>query len=139
MTNEQKERVRLLVKELRTTTAGQVRRSLRGFAEDAAGESEKEVAGYCCLGIACNVFQQENGGKWNGTYFFPTDEDRSNCQHGYLPDSVRDWFGFELSDPVIRIDHDEYGDEPCTASQINDEYGATFAEIADLFEAMYLK
>jgi hypothetical protein len=123
MTDEQKQRVRELVAALRSDEYAQGRGMLR----------TKE--GFCCLGVACDLYGKANGVEWT-----PPVNQPENFRHWEflgawttLPRDVAGWYGFEyglgeLSDPKIGN---------LTASQMNDK-GSSFAEIADAFERTFL-
>ena len=76
--------------------------------------------GFCCLGVACDLYAQENPqlGAW--------DEDRFTFLNrvSTLPGQVRDWLG--LSSIIGKHS------SGCLADD-NDE-GKTFSEIADIIE-----
>lgn len=89
---------------------------------------------HCCLGVACDIYKKvTNTGTWDCNGFGFIDEQHFKLFE--LPPTVRNWFGFESENPII-MDNEE--DVKSTAIGANDN-GATFAEIADLFEQYYLK
>jgi hypothetical protein len=99
----------------------------------------KDDVGYCCLGVACDVFAKETGkGKWRTTDFsgkqFITDlgTDEEMIHEADLPPAVMRWFGIRKSDPVLRS-------RGQTASHVNDVEGWDFDEIASAIERKYLK
>jgi hypothetical protein len=111
-----KERVKLWVEDLRTTTVPQIRRSL---------ETKK---GNCCLGRACRVAMAhglalETKKRSSGVTVF-------DGERLAFPKAVREWYGFYTDDPKLG---------PLTATEWNDDARKTFAEIADLVEKYLLQ
>lgn len=78
---------------------------------------------YCCLGVACEVYQQHVGGLViDATEYSPTyDGERYE-----LPAKVQAWFGFRDSGGRYGLD---------SLVNLNDSCGKTFAEIADVIES----
>lgn len=87
---------------------------------------------HCCLGVLCEVAVRAGvelnvrevpltGGVVERWY----DE-----QENYPPQRVLDWAGLDSNNPQVR----RPGGESVTMSMLNDELGASFAEIADLVE-----
>lgn len=84
---------------------------------------------YCCLGVGCKVamangVQLETGtiqidGKYEGV------ATRFDCEHTFLPKSVKDWLGLTSS---VGCSHAGY------LTELNDS-GKTFSKIADLIES----
>ena len=114
MTTHQKSRLRLLVAALRSGEYTQARGRL------------KTDNGYCCLGVACDVFYQETGrGEWEnvnlntGAWLF-----------GYsgtsLPHVVQDWYG---------LPHTELNSGSMVS--LNDGLKWNFDQIADEIEETY--
>jgi len=55
--------------------------------------------GFCCLGVACEVFRQETGrGRWiessKGTYVFSVTPGDTDSSESILPYTVRKWLGW---------------------------------------------
>lgn len=94
-----------------------------------------EGDGYCCLGVACEVFIKE-GGKL--TKFIQEDPNHLRTgniasydgSYGVLPKSVTKWLGLAHPDG-------QYIDKMSKISGLTDlnDCGATFKEIADLIES----
>lgn len=93
---------------------------------------------YCCLGVATELAVDAGilspGLQQRGSSFHylagPCPLGDSNT---FPPQVVWDWLGLETPDPVFTIDG-----LPWKASELNDDLGFTFAEVADLIEAQYL-
>lgn len=131
-----KERVQMLVNELRTTTK-----------EQGTGHL-KRGGTYCCLGVAtelaiangCEVRVHEVTGGGATPYT------RFDGSHDFMPQSVINWYGFDSRNPIISDDNEEAcGVDGCvvshsriTATGANDELHWDFPKIADGFEKMYL-
>lgn len=134
-----KERVRLLVEALRSGKYHQGNSALE-FTDNAG------VVRNCCLGVGCRV-ALENGleittGESNDFVFlgerkFPKTRFYGPGEWGdsnYMPESVREWFGFASSDPLVSTP-----DDGLSASEANDDKELSFEEIADAFERTYLR
>lgn len=122
-----RERIRLLVKALRSGKYKQNKGSL----------ASRDLTSFCCLGVACNVYKDNTKkGHWelgtNDTSIFVAGLDTYNQNKEVLPTRVMRWFGFDEKDPIIS------SDSHTTASELNDE-GESFKVIADMFEKKYLK
>jgi hypothetical protein len=108
---------------------------------------------YCCLGVFCDVYRIVTGrGRWatgKGEYGPTIDfiaeegEDAETPERrrsaNYLPDAVREWYGFAANDPVIQRTDDDWDEIPrsaTTASEGNDQ-GWDFDRIAALFRQEY--
>lgn len=128
MTPEQKDRVRKLVRVLRTTKRKQ------GTGNLAKILTPRQKS-YCCLGIACEMAIKEG---------LEVDREVERYAHANvvryggttttLPKLVMDWFGFEDFDPTL-IDESEIR---TTATDLNDERNYNFKRIAAAFERTYL-
>jgi hypothetical protein len=90
--------------------------------------------GYCCLGVACDVFMKEEGGTWEAAeisfndhmvYVFGSATEM-------LPSSVAEWFGIHHAPQFIVEDG---AIEEATA--LNDELGWDFVQIAEAIERTY--
>ena len=80
---------------------------------------------YCCLGVACELYRQANGGKWQN------DGDGLTFQNDakVLPLRVRIWLGLNFPAGA----YPQGGVYASLAAQ-NDS-GATFSELADVIES----
>ena len=146
-----KEHMRLWVDALRSGEFTQTKGvNYRPEPFEGDEDLEPQPAGYCCLGVACEVAVK------NGFVFmdYTTDEPLPADEQGWwrgegdLPSEVRDWLGLTRSNPTIadvpatwtpKWRYATPKTEPVTTAIIaNDELGWTFAQIADALEAKYL-
>lgn len=123
------ERLKLLIEDLRTTTAPQITGKLR------------KDDGFCCMGRACVVaiaagveLEVEHDG------FGIT---RYHGEAEMLPWEVSDFFGFGDVNPMIQLPRpfkSSYGTAyaATTLGYANDTIGLSFTEIADALEATYV-
>lgn len=85
-------------------------------------------AGFCCLGVATDIFHKETGqGKWSDDGIFLHGEERAAS---ILPVAVQNWFGFGNS--MGR--HVSESGVTCFLTAIND-HGASFVQIADIIDS----
>lgn len=81
---------------------------------------------YCCLGVLCEIYQQETGnGSWVDQRFKVAAFDVEIVE---LPSAVAQWAGLNSSDPVLGNRSNSV-----TASVLNDR-GKTFEYIANRIE-----
>ena len=85
----------------------------------------QDKKGFCCLGVACKVYEQETGNKLPVNEFGTFREDALIREYK----CVREWLG--LSSGLGRFQ--ETGGD-CSLTKLNDE-GKSFNEIADLIES----
>lgn len=87
------------------------------------------LGGYCCLGVACEIYNPRIWGNEpvDGEYGIMEDGFNTN----YLPRNVMDAFGLHTKDPDLEIDTLAY--HSTRLSSLNDN-GLTFPQIADLIE-----
>lgn len=111
-----KDRLRLWVKALRSGDYRQGVEKLYNPEENA----------WCCLGVACDVARTVGGLPLQVEYYDGV-ASFDSCKE-YLPNGVVEWFGLERHNPVL---------EGHQATEWNDEFAASFDEIADLIEAEY--
>ena len=84
---------------------------------------------HCCLGVACELYHREVGGRWSmedGEWWFVADGDENES---VLPEPVRDWLGLSSCNPGT-------GEVPSLAER--NDMGAPFSKIADLIEREWL-
>lgn len=121
-------RIRKFIAALRS---GEYTRGTGALTYEAADGSYRD----CCLGVACKVAIADGlelpTGKFSGTHtvFYGTRKEVA-----ILPPEVRDFFGFESSNPALRLADDTM----VFATTLNDSFGFSFAKIADAFERTYL-
>lgn len=80
---------------------------------------------FCCLGVLCDLYAKEKGVNWTS---IPNDFNRLSI-HGaklILPDEVVEWAELENESPMVGGYH---------LTEMNDEEGKSFKQIADLIEA----
>lgn len=129
------ERIKLWVEALESRAFLQTTNQLR---------SEKMSDGtfrYCCLGIATQVYAEA----CNVPNVWWKDHDpKEGDDFSYLPVEVSQWFGFEEVDPSIAmapVGDGSDGEAPelrmHTASELNDDKGYTFAQIAALVRTRF--
>lgn len=105
--------------------------------------------GFCCLGVACDLYGKEHGEPWVGEGEFMRRIDMPS-------QAVADWLGVGEPNPVLaRLESDDWEDPDAgytvtpggdresdgiglRASELNDDYGWTFDQIASAIEATYL-
>ena len=84
---------------------------------------------YCCLGVLCDIYRKNFGGKWDKTGAF--EDSYTYTAESFLPEGVRRWSGLNAIDPDI---------EDIALSTLNDggvpdcPISLTFDEIADLIQ-----
>ncbi len=126
-----KENLRKWVKALRSGLYKQIKGVLK------ISKSTKDVGlsrlnfskdGYCCLGVACEIYRQETGeGFWNGADEFVTPLSHyPEAQVLTIP--VMDWLGIASSNPKVSGHY---------LAEWNDKENASFEQIADLIEEKY--
>jgi hypothetical protein len=114
ITPEQKERLKELVKALRSGEYKQTKESLRN------------EEGYCCLGVACDLYGKINNVSWGETLDFL-------YESTVLPLEVKEYFGFEHNFG-FNYYLEGRGYKPLT--WLNDNL-FDFNQIADLIEKHY--
>lgn len=106
-----------------------------GEFEQTRGHLSKDGK-YCCLGVACEVYQKDVG----DLVIKQVDEAvrEYDNSRGTLPEKVRQYFGFSGSDgsyiSVPAEQSDDCFDEFDALTSKND-HGAAFEEIADIIES----
>lgn len=96
----------------------------------------------CCLGGACNVFMEDNGGKLrkfrgDSDFLFADGTDELTEE---LPKTIAKWFGINTI-PKLRVPPSlllkAEGNKSKWATNLNDTYDFTFAEIAQCIRYTY--
>ena len=94
--------------------------------------------GFCCLGVACEVFRQETGaGEWDAegidTLSFRTSP-WEQPEMMALPNSVKDWLGLNGDEgEFVAVEMEGITGRVGTLSRMNDR-GKTFEQIAGWIE-----
>jgi len=81
---------------------------------------------YCCLGVLCDLYMKEKGGKWYATNGYPFDALKFAGMEQSLPEKVRKWAG-------MKSDVGHYDSKYDCLSDRNDA-GISFKRIADIIE-----
>ena len=140
-----KERVQKLVDALRS-----------GEYKQGSGQLRQEEY-YCCLGVACDLFQAENPqsewvqkgygrGGFEFTAVIPEDDSPvSSTSSSQMPPVVAAWYGLPEGNPILIPTNAGADSFAQRAAHLNDGTGEEgegrldFSEIADLFEAEFIK
>ena len=102
--------------------------SLRSGDYEQSWRHLRTESGYCCLGVACDLYSKETGkGKWTK----PDSDISFYFEYGYkesstLPFDVVDWLGLSCTSGKYHVQS--------SLTQDNDG-GKSFAEIADVIES----
>jgi hypothetical protein len=89
----------------------------------------RDVDGYCCLGVLCNLHAHATGESW---HIDGKDDYSYLLESTVLPPVVVEWAGLPDSNPAIILPS---GRATCLAQANDGLY--TFAHIADLIDAQY--
>lgn len=94
---------------------------------------EKDGSGYCCLGVACDLYHKETGkGYWDERVFRDAGGDSNNS---FLPRDVSAWFGFSgASGSFVKEVVSERGLKLRTLDGLND-FVMNFNEVADFIDS----
>jgi hypothetical protein len=113
-------------------------RALRSGDFKQGTYSLKNLAGFCCLGVACEVSKV---GKFatirKGVATYVTSDKDNNYTHstGSLPLSVREFYGIKnLTINLDSADTRKISARIVTLQTLNDYHQLTFLEIADMVE-----
>jgi hypothetical protein len=100
----------------------------QGTSYLAYTDTKNSTPTYCCLGVLCEVAVR------NGANVTKDSPDgfmsRYDKEAGVLPKSVQEWAGLHSAEPGVTFEDNI--DVPLTV--INDDYGLSFEEIAELVE-----
>jgi hypothetical protein len=95
----------------------------------------RDMNGFCCLGVACDVYAKATGMQWDeqapGRYSSVTAYTMFGSD-GDLPSAVMEWFGLESSDPDVVINPNDFGGFIRSLSSCNDQLQMKFKDIAQL-------
>lgn len=128
------ENAKALVAALRSGEYTQTRGTLHRLVAAPAAYGEKvHPVGHCCLGVACEIFDQANPGVLTRkvdegieSFAYTSAEGEPGVEAGSLPSLVQDWLGLTTG----------LGDYAGGGLyRDNDILGKTFAEIADIIES----
>ena len=100
--------------------------ALRSGEYKQGQEHLRSDAGYCGLGVLCDVHAKENGGEWEG---ISGDRYRYLQATAVLPSEVIEWASLDNVLPKVT-----YHEVETPLSILNDS-GMPFSEIADYIEA----
>lgn len=89
--------------------------------------------GYCCLGVACDLYLKENGGEWTeksyGVYAMPMSSGEPN--EYVMPDYVYKWYGFDTGNPTLPPG--SHAEDPYMGmAGMNDDMNWDFPKIASV-------
>lgn len=108
-------------------------------------------AGYCCLGVLCDLYRLENPSRWVedhddlGTAAFEWDPkrqakrdglevtDAQNAAIDVPPMVVMRWAGLSEQNPCVGLEDDEGEERVADLASLND-FGLTFEQLADVIE-----
>lgn len=105
-----------------------------GYLHIGKPDSNHEPAGYCCLGVLCEL-AVKSGVKID-VYEKSTAEGSIFSYSGHsqdLPVEVKTWAGLDDAMPYVQVESDGYLDNLSLADE--NDTGRTFGEIADLIES----
>jgi hypothetical protein len=74
----------------------------------------KDDAGYCCLGVLCDLHAKTNGQIWEGRFYLG--------RSGYPPEEVMEWAGLD-------------SEQRFALASLNDNQRKNFSQIAEYIEA----
>ena len=112
---------KVMKKWVKALRSGQYNQTEGALARHRNGED-----GFCCLGVLCNIMQEETG-KLNVIYGGNTY--RFNDEEGTLPKAVRIWAGMENESGYFKYKNGKAGE----LTDLNDN-GKSFKQIANVIE-----
>lgn len=112
--------------------------ALRSGAYSQTKYNLKNVNGFCCLGVLCDLYLKENPGteyKWSdaddaGIQGFA--KDNVNLEWAGLPFIVQEWSGLKVGDPQVQPNENVVSTNYISA--VNDSSYFDFHGIANLIE-----
>lgn len=146
MTKLHKTRIQKWVNALRgTTITGE---KLKTKYKQTTG-ALKDQAGFCCLGVACDIFAKDNKkarAEWCDITGVGVDRPAgyenfsiqgvTQCS-SFLPSEVMIYFGLDDIDPMVLFVNNKKKKTEDTLSSLNDA-GTSFAKIATIIEKTFL-
>ena len=96
--------------------------ALRSGEYQQTGGALRYDGGYCCLGVACDLYRKHKGLQWVGDSFLG--------EELTLPLVVQEWLGLNTRDGVYTI-----GGDSAFALDRNNDTGQTFLDIAAIIES----
>jgi hypothetical protein len=112
--------------------------------------TEDTPSSYCCLGVACDIYQRVTGeGEWDSEFF----QVEGELGEGTMPGTVARWYGLGDEDnPAVTVADiradTEFGfyadavladEDEITASEANDDYGLSFRQIGQAFARRFAR
>ena len=87
----------------------------------------RDVDGYCCLGVLCDLHREKTGqGSWSPDGYYNTGDDTD----GFIPTpAVAEWAGLKGRSPDVSLD---VGRD--LIAGLNDDDGYGFLELADIIQ-----
>lgn len=109
----------------------------------------RDEDGECCLGVLCDVavangvIPEPERVEFKPVYRFKDDKSLSGWNDAILPRSVREWAGLAIDNPVVTAIVEDYDEESgklsvrsrVSLAELNDNFGFSFAQLADLIAA----
>ena len=92
---------------------------------------------FCCLGVLCDLHNKAGQtGRWYGAdYVTPDAEDGADSYASSMPPkTVREWFGIPSAKGAWQLPIEDREGNHCGLAELNDDFGFTFSQIADLIE-----
>ena len=126
-----KEQLQLLVNALVSGEFPQARDALR------------TTKGYCCLGVACEIYRRETGkGRWGHGFDKAFDFiDAEGVSMSFLPQSVAKWLDTRNLNVDYRVNNIEFSFEDRDGGQVKasllNDHGCTFPQIAQIIAWEY--
>jgi len=91
---------------------------------------EGDKVTYCCLGVLCEIYREENGKRWGKpTNQYPT----FMKEMSVLPKKVMEWAGLDTPTGEITYKNGKF----TALINLNDEEGKSFKQIANVIEKYF--
>lgn len=107
--------------------------ALRSGEYSQTSQSLKDSQGFCCLGVLCDLYLNEEpnpNGFWKDDAFYYDNSYGDVWSEEYLPEPVMDWAGLNDDNPRVWSNG---VDKSICISDLND-MGTSFSQIADVIE-----